>query len=218
MDPAAMLAEVPWTSEKERKLAAQLSGHDSGSAGGSPGGHGGDGGGDGSDDDENEGGDDDDDELVGAEAALARTAERSSFDVGHQYGRRNKIGFVLGPLLFAAIILTPNPEGLPVAGQAVAASTAWIATWWISEALPIPITSLLPLVLFPVTGALEPGPTAQPYASPTIFLFIGGFLLAVTIQRWGLHRRIALRTIKAIGTSPTRIILGFMIATAFLSM
>ncbi len=144
--------------------------------------------------------------------------DRSPFDVGGTYELRQKIGFVLGPLLFAAIFVSPTPEGLTPEGQAVAAVTAWVAVWWMSEAIPIPATSLLPVVLFPLTGALPVADTTPSYASPLIFLFMGGFFLAMAMQRWGLHRRIALRTIKAVGTEPSRLILGFMLATAFLSM
>ncbi|ELY25363.1 anion transporter [Natrialba magadii ATCC 43099] len=143
---------------------------------------------------------------------------KSPFDVDASYGLRQKVGFVLGPLLFALLFLSPTPEGLTPEGQAVAAVTAWIAVWWMSEAIPIPATSLLPLVLFPLTGALPVEATAPSYAHPLIFLFMGGFFLAMAMQRWGLHRRIALRTIKAVGTEPSRLILGFMLATAFLSM
>jgi len=144
--------------------------------------------------------------------------DRSPFDVGKSYGLRQKIGFVLGPLLFALIMLAPTPAGLAAEGQAVGAVTAWVAAWWMSEAIPIPATSLLPIVLFPLTGALPVADTTPSYGHPLIFLFMGGFFLAMAMQRWGLHRRIALRTIKAVGTQPSRLILGFMLATAFLSM
>jgi len=142
----------------------------------------------------------------------------SAFDVGSTYDRRQKIGVVLGPVLFAAIMLLPTPEGLSSGGQAVGATTALVAVWWISEAIPIPATSLLPIVLFPLTGALNVDAATAPYANDLIFLFMGGFFIAMAMQRWDLHRRIALRTIRTIGTGPERIILGFMIATAFLSM
>jgi len=142
----------------------------------------------------------------------------SAFDVGGQYDRRQKIGLVAGPVLFAAIMLAPTPEGLSAGGQAVAATTAWVAAWWIGEAIPIPATSLLPIVLFPLTGALDVDATTAPYANDLIFLFMGGFFIAMAMQRWNLHRRIALRTIRVVGAGPKRIILGFMIATAFLSM
>ncbi|MDQ2049684.1 SLC13 family permease [Natronolimnohabitans sp. A-GB9] len=144
--------------------------------------------------------------------------DRNPFDVGGSYGLRQKVGFVLGPLLFALIYFAPTPEGLSPEGQAVAAVTAWVAIWWMSEAIPIPATSLLPIPLFPLTGALPVADTTPSYGHPLIFLFMGGFFLAMAMQRWGLHRRIALRTIKAVGTEPSRLILGFMLATAFLSM
>lgn len=142
----------------------------------------------------------------------------SPFDVGDTYSLRQKVGLILGPVLFAAIVLAPSPEGLSPGGQAVGATTAWVAVWWVSEAAPIPATSLLPIVLFPLTGALDVDAATAPYANPLIFLFMGGFFIAMAMQRWGLHRRIALRTIRTIGTGPKRIILGFMVATAFLSM
>lgn len=144
--------------------------------------------------------------------------EPSPFDIGNEYGKRQVIGFILGPLLFALILLLPTPTELDPSGQAVAAVTAWVAIWWISEAIPIPATSLLPIVLFPLTGAVSLADTAPSYAHPVIFLFLGGFFLATAMQRWGLHRRIALRTITIVGAEPKRVILGFMIATAFLSM
>ncbi|ELY57343.1 SLC13 family permease [Natronococcus jeotgali] len=156
--------------------------------------------------------------LGGGDDGDGSDGDRSPFDVGGSYELRQKIGFVLGPVLFAAIFLSPTPEGLTPEGQAVAAVTAWVAVWWMSEAIPIPATSLLPIVLFPLTGALPVADTTPSYASPLIFLFMGGFFLAMAMQRWGLHRRIALRTIKAVGTEPSRLILGFMLATAFLSM
>ncbi len=144
--------------------------------------------------------------------------DHSPFDVGSDYGLRQTVGFVLGPVLFALLYLSPTPAGLSPEGQAVAAVTAWVAVWWMSEAIPIPATSLLPIVLFPLTGALPAAETTPSYAHPLIFLFIGGFFLAMAMQRWGLHKRIALRTIKLVGTEPSRLILGFMLSTAFLSM
>jgi solute carrier family 13 (sodium-dependent dicarboxylate transporter), member 2/3/5 len=143
----------------------------------------------------------------------------SPFDVGGEYKRRQKIGFVLGPVLFALILLGPTPgEPAGFEAQAAGAVTAWVAAWWVTEAIPIPATSLLPIVLFPLTGALPVADTTPSYGDPLIFLFMGGFFLAMAMQRWGLHRRIALRTIKFVGTTPSRLILGFMLATAFLSM
>ncbi|WP_181348899.1 DASS family sodium-coupled anion symporter [Thalassobacillus sp. CUG 92003] len=134
------------------------------------------------------------------------------------YGRRQLIGLILGPLLFILALLFFQPENLSPEGQAVLASTLWIATWWISEAIPIPATSLLPIVLFPLTGALEIGPTSSAYGNDIIFLFMGGFIIALAMERWNLHKRIALTIITWIGTSTERIVLGFMVATGFLSM
>ncbi|MGP4078551.1 SLC13 family permease [Pseudalkalibacillus sp. R45] len=137
---------------------------------------------------------------------------------GPAYGKRKGIGLILGPLLFIATLLFFKPEGLSSEGLAILASTLWIATWWITEAIPIPATSLLPLILFPLTGGLSGDITASSYGDNTIFLFLGGFLIALTMQKWNLHKRIALFIISAIGTSTERIILGFMVATGFLSM
>jgi len=90
--------------------------------------------------------------------------------------------------------------------------------WWITEAIPIPVTALLPVVLFPVLGITSSGEAASAYANHLIFLFMGGFIIALAMQKWNLHKRIALHIIALVGTGTRRIILGFMIATAFLSM
>jgi sodium-dependent dicarboxylate transporter 2/3/5 len=93
-----------------------------------------------------------------------------------------------------------------------------MAVWWMTEAIPIPATAMLPLGLFPMLGVLSPANASAPYANELIFLFMGGFLLAVTMEKWGLHKRIALSIVALVGTSPNRLVLGFMLATAFLSM
>lgn len=131
---------------------------------------------------------------------------------------RQKIGLILGPMLFLLALLFVDAEGLSREAVAILASTLWIATWWITEAIPIPATSLLPLVLFPVTGGLESGMTASSYGDDTIFLFMGGFLIALTMQKWNLHKRMALFIIASVGTSTEQIVLGFMVATGVLSM
>ena len=130
----------------------------------------------------------------------------------------NRIGLFLGPILFAVILLFAKPEGLSSAGVAVLASTIWVAIWWITEALPISVTALLPIILFPLTGGLDLSTTTAAFGHKYIFLYIGGFLLAIAIERWNLHRRIALIIINFIGAGISKIILGFMLATAFLSM
>ena len=145
-------------------------------------------------------------------------SSRSSLDVANDYGWRQRAGFLLGPLLFFLLMIMPEPSGLSPEGKAVLASTVWIAIWWVTEPIPIPATSLLPLFVFPATGVMSPGDSAGPYANPLIFLFLGGFMIALAVERWGLHRRIALLTIRTVGDTPARLILGFMVASAFLSM
>jgi sodium-dependent dicarboxylate transporter 2/3/5 len=93
-----------------------------------------------------------------------------------------------------------------------------MALWWMTEAMPIPVTSLLPLLVFPPLGVASMDAAASPYANPLIFLFLGGFLLALAMQRWGLHRRLALRVVRAVGTRPRAIVGGFLASTAILSM
>ncbi|MEO0581259.1 MAG: DASS family sodium-coupled anion symporter [Bacteroidota bacterium] len=127
-------------------------------------------------------------------------------------------GLVLGPALFLLTLWGIHPEGMSTQANAILACTLWIAAWWITEAVPIAITSLLPIILFPLTGGLGLKETTASFGHRYIFLYIGGFMLAIAIERWNLHRRIALNIIKLIGTNVTQIILGFMVATAFLSM
>nr|WP_316047125.1 SLC13 family permease [Planococcus glaciei] len=100
----------------------------------------------------------------------------------------------------------------------VLAVVAWIAAWWVTEAMPIPVTSLLPLLLFPLLGVMETGAVSANYGDPLIFLFAGSFMIALSMEKWNLHKRIALSIISFVGTNPSTLILGFMVATAFLSM
>jgi solute carrier family 13 (sodium-dependent dicarboxylate transporter), member 2/3/5 len=131
--------------------------------------------------------------------------------------RRQRIGLLLGPLLFAACLLLPTPAGLTAEGQRMLAVAVLMATWWMTEAIPIPATSLLPLALLPLLGIMPTAQAAAPYANQLIFLFMGGFIIALAMQRWNLHRRIAMQVVRSVGFSPGRLIFGFMLASAFLS-
>ena len=129
-----------------------------------------------------------------------------------------KIGFFLGPILFILTRYFISFEGLSDEGNAVLASTLWIAVWWITEAIPIAATSLMPIILFPLSDGLSLSETTSSFGHRFVFLYLGGFILALSIEKWNLHKRIALNIIKIIGTNIKKIILGFMVATAFLSM
>lgn len=128
------------------------------------------------------------------------------------------LGLVLGPVSFILILFFFRPEGLSVQANAVLASTIWIAIWWITEAIPIAVTALLPLVLFPLSGGLDLSSTSGAFGHKYVFLYMGGFIIAIAIEKWNLHKRIALNIINLIGSDIRKIILGFMMATAFLSM
>ncbi|WP_242094010.1 SLC13 family permease [Aestuariivivens sediminicola] len=133
--------------------------------------------------------------------------------------RKSKvIGLILGPLLYSLIRVFFLPEGLTDEANGVLASTSWIAIWWITEAIPIAVTALLPIILFPLSGSLEIGATTASFGHKYVFLYLGGFIIALTIEKWNLHKRIALNIINVIGSNIQNIILGFMVATAFLSM
>jgi sodium-dependent dicarboxylate transporter 2/3/5 len=136
-------------------------------------------------------------------------------------------GFFGGPVLaLVAYALLPasyrESSGAIVdfthAGRVTCAAGIWMAVWWMTEALPIYATSLLPLCLFPVLGAVSIHDAAAPYANELIFLFMGGFVVALSMERWGLHKRIAFAALRVVGSNPRRVVLGFMIATAFISM
>jgi sodium-dependent dicarboxylate transporter 2/3/5 len=128
------------------------------------------------------------------------------------------VGRWLGPVLFAILCLLPSPDGMPDEARRMAAVALWMAAWWITEAVPIAVTALLPLALFPLVGILPSSRTAAHYGNHLIFVFFGGFVLALALERWGLHRRIALRVIAMLGGTPRRILLGFMVGAALLSM
>ncbi|WP_108446470.1 SLC13 family permease [Halomonas denitrificans] len=129
-----------------------------------------------------------------------------------------RIGLWLGPLWVVLTLLAPAPTGMSDPAWACVGLALLMATWWSTEAIPIPATSLLPLALVPALGIGEMQETAASYANPIIYLFLGGFLLGIAMQRWALHRRIALHVLRVVGHQPRRQIGGFMLATGFLSM
>lgn len=128
-----------------------------------------------------------------------------------------KIGLVFGPLVFFALRYTPL-FSLPNEALLVVALATWMIIWWITEAVSISVTALLPLVIYPLSGLMGVNEVGANYGSSIVFLFFGGFVLALALEKVNLHRRIALSIIHRTGTTPNRVILGFMLATGFLSM
>jgi len=123
-----------------------------------------------------------------------------------------------GPLVFALTLLVPAPSGMPEVAWRVAGVAAWMATWWLTAVVPLEATSLLPLILLPAAGVAPLSQVTPSYADPIIFLFLGGFLIAATVERWNLHKRFALATVRLVGTDAKRVVLAFMLASAFASM
>lgn len=131
---------------------------------------------------------------------------------------RRWLGLAAGPLVLVSLLVMEPPEGMTPEAWRTAAVAGLMAVWWMTEAIPISATALLPLVLMPLLDIAPMGAVAAPYANPLVFLFLGGFLIALAVQRWGLHQRIALGVLRAVGTRPDFLVGGFMGATAFLSM
>ena len=129
-----------------------------------------------------------------------------------------KAGYIAGPLLAFIIIVFTNPDPAnPLVGY-TAGLASWMAIWWITEAVPLPVTALIPVALFPLFGIMNGKTVSSLYFNHVIFLFLGGFMVAIAMEKWNLHRRIALFTLMIFGVKPGRILLGFMTVTAFLSM
>jgi sodium-dependent dicarboxylate transporter 2/3/5 len=134
------------------------------------------------------------------------------------YTLRQIFGLAAGLAAFAVLLVLPPPDGMSEKGMLVAAIAALMAIWWICEPIPVYATALIPLVLLPGLGIMDLKTAAAPYANPTIFLFMGGFMLAIAMQRWGLHRRMALKILSWTGTGPQQLVGGVMAATVFISM
>jgi solute carrier family 13 (sodium-dependent dicarboxylate transporter), member 2/3/5 len=142
-----------------------------------------------------------------------------SFDqLSHSERRLQRVGMVTAIAAFVLVLLLPTPEGLSPAGQRLGAVTAMMAVLWVTQAIPIAATSLIPLAAYPLLGIQSARDVSPAYVDASIWLFFGGFVIALGIEKWGLHRRIALHIVHAIGASPRLIVLGFMVSTAFLSM
>jgi len=128
------------------------------------------------------------------------------------------MGLLIGLSILLMSIFLPAPAGMSIPAWHTAGVALLLAVWWATEVMPIPITSLLPILLFPALGVMTMEKSTLPYAEPTIFLLLGGFIIATGLARWNLHRRLALNILVRVGDSPAALIAGFMGATAFISM
>lgn len=155
----------------------------------------------------------DDSATVATEPSTASPEKKDAFDSG---GKRNWWLLAMGPVagLLLALLL---PSSLSFEGRAVAGCALWMAIWWMTEAAPIPVTSLLPLVLFPLFGMGSMSDVAAPYADSVVFLVMGGIILGLATEKSNLHLRVALLTIRTVGTRPAQIVFGLMAASAFIS-
>jgi sodium-dependent dicarboxylate transporter 2/3/5 len=133
-------------------------------------------------------------------------------------GTARIVGFFSGPLLFVVLLFTVSDQWISPGANKVLALGAWMICWWVLEVVPSPVTALIPLVGFPFLGVMKMPAAAAPYANPIIFLFMGGFMIALALEKHRLHERIALRLIRVTGTSGNGIIFGFMLATGLISM
>jgi sodium-dependent dicarboxylate transporter 2/3/5 len=137
---------------------------------------------------------------------------------GFERSTAQRVGLWLGLALFAGMLLAAPPDGFPLPAWRTAAVTVLMAVWWSTSAIPLAATALIPLVAFPVLGVIDSEDVGAPYASSTIFLILGGFLIGLSMERWRLHQRIAFNIVARVGGEPRRLVLGLMIATAFVSM
>lgn len=137
----------------------------------------------------------------------------------HGRARYQDIGLLLGPLFLVVMMLFDGSQTtMDQSAWRVAAIGLWMATWWATEAVPVPVTAFLPIVTFPIFGVATMGETTTAYANPIIYLFLGAFILALAVEKWMLHKRIALLILTITGTDGKRLIGGFMLVSALLSM
>ena len=129
-----------------------------------------------------------------------------------------QFGLVGGALMALILVMLPAPEGLSSTGWYVMVIALWMAVWWLTEAVPIAVTALLPLIIVPIFDISSLKEVGKAYAGKAIFLTLGGFILGVALERWKLHLRLALHTVNLVGTQPRRVVAGFMMACAFTSM
>jgi sodium-dependent dicarboxylate transporter 2/3/5 len=135
------------------------------------------------------------------------------------FGRIGRwVGLILGPVLAIGLQFVPPPEGLSIEAWRVVSLAALMVVWWVTEAIPISATALIPLAALPLLGAASMKDAASPYADPIVFLFIGGFILAACVERWRLHERIALSIASVAGGRPVALVGAFMIASLLISM
>jgi sodium-dependent dicarboxylate transporter 2/3/5 len=132
--------------------------------------------------------------------------------------RHQRVGLILGPLLSISMMISGAPAGLSEAGWLTACAGVLMAVWWATEAVPIAVTALLPIVIFPLLDIATIQDTTAPYANKVIYLFLGGFVVAFAMQRWNLHRRIALNVLQHVGGNGRSLVGGFMLASAVISM
>ena len=132
--------------------------------------------------------------------------------------KKQIVVLLAGLTTFCGILLLPLPEGMNESTQRMLGVVVLMAIWWLGEGTSLAVTALMPLILFPLLGIMSSKQVAPNYANHLIFLFLGGFMIALAMEKWFFHKRLALWIISLIGTDPKKIILGFMIATAFLSM
>ncbi|MGC5583685.1 SLC13 family permease [Ornithinimicrobium sp. W1665] len=151
-----------------------------------------------------------------SEATTPSTPVADAGDSFDPAGPRRWWLVALGPVV-ALVLALLLPSSLPVEGRVVAGTAAWMALWWMTEAAPIPVTSLLPLAVFPLLDSASMSDVAAPYANPVVFLVMGGVILGLATERSNLHTRIALLTIRAVGTRSSQMVLGLMLASALIS-